>query len=321
MKPQDIEIVQSVLEITGPISPTEVYDKAKELFEKGEITNMFDCGGNTPHQSVSSLIYTALNNSEEVPFLKVQEKPALIALKGAAKEPVLNTEKIGAPSVSSVKIAHNKIMHERDLHPFLTYMAIHNENLKCYTKTIFHEESLKSPKGMDRWLYPDMVGVRFLHAELSNENLIAFSKKFDTLPVKLVSFELKKEISVNNCRECYFQAISNSSWANEGYLVGRHIDTHNPQLMDLLKRLHASFGIGVIDLRTNEDKSAILLNAKYKEKIDYTMALELSDKNPKFSGFLKSVVDYDPDFPNRYKDEFEEIKKKEELYPNSSLSF
>ncbi|MGN8487906.1 HrgA protein [Helicobacter pylori] len=309
MKPQDVEIVQSVLEITGPISPTEVYDKAKELFEKGEITKMFDYGGNTPDRSVSAFIYTALNKGEELPFLKAQEKPVLIALKDAAKEPVLNIEKISAPSA--------KIVHERDLHPFLTYMAYYNENLKCYTKTIFHEESLKSPKGTDRWLYPDMVGVRFLHAELSNENLIAFSKKFDTLPVKLVSFELKKEISVNNCRECYFQAISNSSWANEGYLVGRHIDTHNPQLMDLLKRLHASFGIGVIDLRTDENKSAILLNAKYKEKIDYTVALELSDKNPKFSGFLKSVVDYDPDFPNRYKDEFDEVKKKEELYPNS----
>ncbi|GAA7374117.1 hypothetical protein ID0623_06460 [Helicobacter pylori] len=114
----------------------------------------------------------------------MQEKPALIALKSTAKEPVLNIEK---PGVSSVKIAHNKIMHERDLHPFLTYMAFHNENLKCYTKTIFHEESLKSPKGMDRWLYPDMVGVRFLHAEWSNENLIAFSKKFDTLPVKALN--------------------------------------------------------------------------------------------------------------------------------------
>ncbi|RKV26070.1 HrgA protein [Helicobacter pylori] len=311
MKPRDIEIIQSVLEITGPIKPTEVYDKAKELFERGEIANMFDYGGNTPHQSVSAFIYTALSKGEEVPFLKAQEKPVLIALKDVAKEPVLNTEKISAPSV--------KIAHERDLHPFLTYMAIHNENLKCYTKTIFHEESSKSPKGMDRWLYPDMVGVRFLHAELSNENLIAFSKKFDTLPVKLVSFELKKEISVNNCRECYFQAISNSS--NEGYLVGRHIDTHNPQLMDLLKRLHASFGIGVIDLKTDEDKSTILLNAKYKEKIDYTVASELSAKNEKFSGFLKSVVDYDPAHSYRYKDEFDEIKKKEELYPNPSLSF
>lgn len=124
---------------------------------------------------------------------------------------------------------------------------------------------------------------------------------------------------MHNCRECYFQAISNSS--NEGYLVGHHIDTHNPQLMDLLKRLHASFGIGVIDLRTDADKSAILLNAKYKEKIDYTVASELSAKNEKFSGFLKSVVDYDPNYPQRYKDEFDEVKKKEELYPNSSLSF
>lgn len=279
---------------------------------------MFDYGGNTPDRSVSAFIYTALNKGEEVPFLKAQEKPVLIALKDAAKEPVLNIEKISAPSV---KIAHNKIMHERDLHPFLTYMAFHNENLKCYTKTIFHEESVKSPKGMDRWLYPDMVGVRFLHAELSNENLIAFSKKFDTLPVKLVSFELKKEISVHNCRECYFQAISNSSWANEGYLVGRNINTQNTELMDLLKRLHASFGIGVIDLRVDEDKSAILLNAKYKEKIDYTMAQELSEKNPKFSGFLKSVVDYDPAEPHRYEAEFEKVKKKEELYPNPSLSF
>ncbi|GAA8170412.1 COG2958 family protein [Helicobacter pylori] len=313
MKSRDIEIIQSVLEITGPIKVTEVYHKAKELFEEGKIKNMFDYGGNTPDQSVSASIYTALNKGEELPFFKAREKPTLIALKSAAKELVLNAQKPSAPGV--------KIAHERDLHPFLTYMAINNENLKCYTKTIFHEESSKSIKGMDRWLYPDMVGVRFLHAEWSNENLIAFSKKFDTLPIKLVSFELKKEISVHNCREYYFQAISNSSWANEGYLVGRHIDMHNPQLMDLLKRLHASFGIGVIDLRTDEDKSAILLNAKYKEKIDYTMTQELSDKNPKFSGFLKSVVDYDPDFPNRYKDEFDEVKKKEELYPNPSLSF
>ncbi|EKE94051.1 hypothetical protein OUQ_1088 [Helicobacter pylori R055a] len=180
MKPQDIEIVQSVLEIIKePIKVTEIYDKAKELFEKGEITKMFDCGGKTPHQSVNSSIYTALKKGEELPFFKVQETPVLIALKGAMNEPVLNTQKPSAPSV--------KIAHERDLHPFLTYMAINNENLKCYTKTIFHEESSKSPKGMDRWLYPDMVGVRFLHAEWSNENLIAFSKKFDTLPVKALN--------------------------------------------------------------------------------------------------------------------------------------
>ncbi|GAA8269223.1 hypothetical protein HpNP113_07560 [Helicobacter pylori] len=180
MKPRDIGIIQSVLEaIKEPIKVTEIYHKAKELFEEGKIENMFDYGGNTPDQSVSASIYTALNKGEELPFCKVQEKPVLIALKGAAKELVLNTQKISVPSA--------KIAYERDLHPFLTYMAFGNENLKCYTKTIFHEGSLKSQKGIDRWLYPDMVGVRFLHAELSNENLIAFSKKFDTLPVKALN--------------------------------------------------------------------------------------------------------------------------------------
>lgn len=110
MKPQDIEIVQSVLEITGPISPTEVYDKAKELFERGEITNMFDYGGNTPDRSVSAFIYTALKKGEELPFFKVQENPALIALKSAMNEPVLNTQKPSAPNA--------KIARERGLHPF-----------------------------------------------------------------------------------------------------------------------------------------------------------------------------------------------------------
>ncbi|GAA8082591.1 hypothetical protein HpBT088_14220 [Helicobacter pylori] len=76
MKSQDIGIVQSVLEaIKEPIKVTEIYDKAQELFEKGEITNMFDCGGETPHQSVSASIYTALSKGEELPFCKVQKTP------------------------------------------------------------------------------------------------------------------------------------------------------------------------------------------------------------------------------------------------------
>ncbi|GAA8106995.1 hypothetical protein Kazakh3190_08150 [Helicobacter pylori] len=130
MKPQDIKIIQSVLEIIKePIKVTEIYYKAKELFEKGEIESMFDYGGNTPDQSVSAAIYTALNKGEDLPFLKTQEKPTLIALKDAAKEPVLIVQKSSIPSA--------KIAHERDLHPFLTYMACYNENLKCYTKTIF----------------------------------------------------------------------------------------------------------------------------------------------------------------------------------------
>jgi hypothetical protein len=37
--------------------------------------------------------------------------------------------------------------------------------------------------------------------------------------VRLWSFEVKKELNSSNVRKSFFQAVSNSSWANEGYLV------------------------------------------------------------------------------------------------------
>ncbi len=57
MKPQDIGIIQSVLEIIKePIKVTEIYHKAKELFEKGEIESMFDCGAKL-HTRVLALLF------------------------------------------------------------------------------------------------------------------------------------------------------------------------------------------------------------------------------------------------------------------------
>jgi hypothetical protein len=38
-------------------------------------------------------------------------------------------------------------------------------------------------------------------------------------PVKIFSYELKKELGFNNLRESCFQAGSNSSWANAGQVV------------------------------------------------------------------------------------------------------
>ncbi|GHS43002.1 hypothetical protein JP0123_14350 [Helicobacter pylori] len=95
MKPQDIKIIQSVLEVTKkPIKVTDIYHKAQELYEKGEIESMFDYGGKTPDQSVSASIYAALKKGEDLPFLKAQENPVLIALKSAAKDPRFNRFKI-----------------------------------------------------------------------------------------------------------------------------------------------------------------------------------------------------------------------------------
>jgi hypothetical protein len=45
---------------------------------------------------------------------------------------------------------------------------------------------------------------------------------------------LKKDLNFSNLRESYFQAVSNFSWANEGYLVAVEIDT-DKEFMEPIK--------------------------------------------------------------------------------------
>ena len=50
-----------------------------------------------------------------------------------------------------------------------------------------------------------------------------------------------------NYREFFFQAVSNSSWANEGYLVAAEI-IQDDELLSELECLSIAFGIGIIQL-------------------------------------------------------------------------
>ncbi|GMT38204.1 Putative HrgA like protein [Helicobacter bizzozeronii] len=301
MKQTDIEIVEEVLKAIGePISPNHIYAKAQELHQQGKIQNMFVYKSKTPEQSCSATIYGALiKTPDKIPFIKVQDKPVLIALKGQDFPP---------PKPTKEQPSKEPIGKERDLHPRLSYIAYHQWGL--YTKTIYHEESKKSKKGMDKWIYPDMVGVSFAYKDFESPNVRSFIKKFDTLPIKLVSFELKRELDLASCREAYFQAISNSSWAHAGYLVAGTLDRNNKDLMELLKQLNQSFGIGVIVLDIERiEQSAILLSAKEKENLDYQTLSKLAERNENFDKFLKSVADFEIENPQRYKHEFDSILK------------
>jgi hypothetical protein len=66
------------------------------------------------------------------------------------------------------------------------------------------------------------------------------------------SFELKKSLSFGNLREAFFQAVSNSSWANEGYLVAAEI-SQDEDFLSELRRLSSSFGIGVVQLADSDE--------------------------------------------------------------------
>lgn len=56
-----------------------------------------------------------------------------------------------------------------------------------------------------------------------------------------------------------FQALSNSSWANYGYLVVFDI---NEDVMEEMERLNRSFGIGIIKLSPYSDDTTELFSAR-----------------------------------------------------------
>lgn len=203
--------------------------------------------------------------------------------------------------------------HERKLHDLLAYFLRHHEYFGAYSKTIFHEESLKGQKGEDKWLYPDMVAVNFEYANYQENNLFQFINKFDILPIKIFSFEIKKELSFSNYKEYFFQAVSNSSWANEGYLVALNIDDDD-RFIEALQKLSLSFGIGIIHLKIdNILQSRIISPARYKDKMDYSVIDELARKNKNFAKFLKTVTEFDILNSNRYLNEFDKILSDDEL--------
>ncbi len=107
---------------------------------------------------------------------------------------------------------------------------------------------------------------------------------------KLFSFELKKELSLSNLKASYFQAVSNSTWANEGYLVVFGIeDKYKDEVLDELKRLNQSFGIGVIKLESEISNSKILLPAKEREIDMQTLNMLIDDSPEDFKPFIKDI--------------------------------
>lgn len=299
-----IDVAKEVLERKKEaLNPIKMYHIANEM----GLTKELNLNGKTPWQSFAARIYMDIKENPNSIFEVVATKPMLIKLKNQ----VINLE-AQMEKNSDIKEPKNSYS-ERDLHPLLSRFISFNENFKAYTKTIYHESSKKSQKGADKWLYPDIVGVSFEYKDYQKE-LNKFIGKFSSLPIKIYAFEMKKHLSVSSFREYYFQAVSNSSWANEGYLVALDIDESDEELMDLMKRLSYSFGIGVISLNSqNVDESVILARAEFRENLDYSVMNELSMKNPDFKKFLESVEEFNIEKEYRSKSEFDEVLDNDKL--------
>ncbi len=140
------------------------------------------------------------------------------------------------------------------------------------------------------WMYPDMVGIYYPFDDY-DKRTISMIKSLNENSFKLFSFELKIEINFSNLREYYFQAVSNSSWANEGYLVAlNYLD--EVELMDEMRKLNNVFGIGFIKLNAaNIAESEILFSSKPKETPDWDTVDRLTEENSDFANFVESIID------------------------------
>lgn len=184
---------------------------------------------------------------------------------------------------------HGKSVGEHALYPLLSrYLG---EELGVYSRRIDERRSSnrRGPNG-NRWLYPDVVGMEDLGAEWHQEVRACVSQYSDKR-TKLWSFEAKLLINRSNVRECFFQAVSNSSWANFGYLVAREI-----QGQDTLKELRmlcAAHRIGLIKLDAdNLAESQILIPARERDEVDWDMANRMASENQDFLDYVKLVKQF-----------------------------
>jgi len=183
--------------------------------------------------------------------------------------------KITPPKKSEKAFSYN----ERDLHKLLSSYL---KNTAIYSKTIFHEESKSGIDNNQIWTHPDMVGIRFLKLQTKeSQNFLKAINRIDTF--KISSYEIKKEInSDSELKKAFFQAVSNSSWANYGYLVAFEF---SDSLTEEIERLNQAFGIGVIELNANPYQSKILFQATYRD-LDFKTIDKLCKMNEKFKNFI-----------------------------------
>jgi hypothetical protein len=176
---------------------------------------------------------------------------------------------------------------EHDLYPKLTRFLLAEWGI--FSKRIDEKTaSNRRGPGGNRWLFPDLVAMedltRGLPREVREWLSISGAKK-----VRLWAFEVKLLLNRSNVRESFFQTVSNSSWANFGYLVAADIQTD--ETIRELRMLSALHGVGVILLNPEdpEGQSEVLIPARERLEIDLANADRLAAENRDFLDVVKLV--------------------------------
>ena len=274
-----LELAIEVLTLSKkPLSPIEIWEFAK----KNNLSNKIESEGKTPEHTIGARIYVDIRDNKDSCFFKATTRPTRFALKN------VQFDNIDQEVEGSIEADSKNKFKERDLHILLSTFVNINSEFQCLTKTIYHEQSPKQKKGINEWLHPDIVGVHFPDEDYSPE-IVSLQTQLGYRKYKIYSFEMKRYLDFSNLRESYFQAVSNSSWANEGYLVAYDISDDSDFIQEL-RRLNNAFGIGIIKLNAEHiSQSQVLYPSKILETLDWDTINRLSE-NPVFQDFLKEIT-------------------------------
>jgi uncharacterized protein len=275
------QIAEMILkESNEPLRALNIWEKANVKFGK-DISS-------TARTLQASLCNSIRDNPERTPFFSTYDIEGYVVygLKGRHAMFLHDETK----DTIEVTLDDDLKMKEKDLHKYLTYHQ-YNHNNETYTKTIRHEKSNKGKKGSNIWDHSDIFGVQFKLFDL-DPNLAIISEKLssDDL-IKFISYEMKLKLNFSNFKKLFFQALSNSSWANEGYLVAKEIET-DEEFRKELQELSTEYGIGIIELNEeNPDNSSVLFPAKTKQAINTSRVNKLIEINADIKGFFKTIVE------------------------------
>jgi hypothetical protein len=247
--------------------------------------NYYDFGGaKTPASTVSAALGDFIRNGD-VRVKRIKQTGGTYSYYLTKNEQNIGIEILSGESETfvekSIKTNKSKSYEERDLHLLLSSYL---KNTGTYSKTIFHEQS----NGKDSnqiWTHPDMVGIKFLNLHTkASQNFLKSINRVDTF--KMSSYELKREInSDSELKKAFFQAVSNSSWANYGYLVAFEF---SDSLNEEMARLNQAFGIGIIELNANPYQSKVLYPSVFRE-LDFKTIDKLCKMNKEFEKFIEQT--------------------------------
>lgn len=180
-------------------------------------------------------------------------------------------------------------LSEYDLYPLLS--AYLKDDLGVHSLRVDEKRSKNTRgKGGNKWLFPDLVGLEDLGARWHREIKESTKERADTR-TKLWSFEVKLVVNTANVREVYFQAVSNSAWANVGYLVAREFS--GSDTLRELRVLAGLHGIGVIRLNAeNPAESEILIPSAVRSDVDWDTANRIAEENDDFVDYIRLVKQF-----------------------------